>query len=107
MFLGDQFCKARKKKLARKSRSRNKGERTVLTLGLGDRLSLTLEFFGEGLVIEEDVGVVELVVPSALEILHGVNQVAEFLIPHKGDDGGIGASGIFAIGGVIVIFGSP
>ena len=107
MFFGDQFCEARKKGLARKSGSKNKGERTVLTLGFGDRLSLTLEFFGEGLVIEENVGVVEFVVPSALEILHGVNQVAEFLIPHKGDDGGIGASGLFAIGGVIVIFGSP
>lgn len=105
--LGTSSVKQEKKKLARKSESKNKGERTVLTLGFGDRLSLTLEFFGEGLVIEEDVGIVEFVVPSALEILHGVNQVAEFLIPHKGDDGGIGASGLFAIGGVIVIFGSP
>jgi len=78
-----------------------------LTLGLGDRLSLALEFLGEGLVIEENVGIVELVVPSALEILHGVNQVAEFLVANEGDDGGIGASGLLAIRGVIVIFGSP
>jgi hypothetical protein len=78
-----------------------------LTLGLCDRLSLALEFFSEGLVIEEDVGIVELVVPSALEILHGVNQVAQFLVPYEGDDRGIGASGLFAIGGVIVVFGSP
>lgn len=78
-----------------------------MTLGLGKRLSLALELFREGLVIEEDIGIVELVVPSALEVLHGVDQVAEFLVAHEGDDGGIGASGIRAIGGVVVIFGSP
>lgn len=78
-----------------------------MTLGLGKRLSLALELFREGLVIEEDIGIVELVVPSALEVLHGVDQVAEFLVAHEGDDGGIGASGLLAIGRVIMLFGSP
>ena len=78
-----------------------------MTLGLGECLSLALEFFGERLIIEEDIGIVELVIPSALEVLHGMDQVAEFLVAHKRDDGGIGASGLLGIGGVIVLFGSP
>lgn len=78
-----------------------------MTLGLGECLSLALEFFGERLIIEEDIGIIELVVPSALEVLHGMDQVGKFLVAHEGDDGGIGASGLLGIGGVIVLFGSP
>jgi hypothetical protein len=78
-----------------------------LNLGLGDGLRLLLEFLGEGLVIEEDIGIVELVVPCALEIAHGADQLVEFLVTDEGDEGGIGAGGLLAIWGVIVILGAP
>jgi hypothetical protein len=78
-----------------------------LNLGLGDGLGLLLELFGEGLVVEEDIRIVELVVPCALEITHGADQLVEFLITDEGDEGGIGAGGLLAIGRVIVIFGAP
>lgn len=78
-----------------------------MNLGLGDGLCLLLEFLAEGLVVEENVRIVEFVVPCALEIAHGVDQLVQFLVAHKRDEGGIGAGGLFAIGGVIVVFGSP
>lgn len=78
-----------------------------MNLGLGDGLRLLLELLGERLVVEEDVGIVEFVVPCALEVAHGADQLVQFLVAHKRDEGSIGAGGLFAIVGVIVIFGSP
>lgn len=87
--------------------AKSPGGRTVLTLGLGNCLCLLLEFLREGHVIEEDIRVIELVVPRAFEIAHGADQVIEFLVADEGDDGGIGPSRLLTIGIVIVIFGSP
>lgn len=78
-----------------------------MNLGLGDGLRLLLKLLGEGFVIEKDIGIVELVVPGALEIAHRTDQLVEFLVTDEGDEGGIGAGGLFALGGVIVIFGAP
>lgn len=78
-----------------------------MNLGLGDGLRLLLELLGEGLVVKEDVGIVEFIVPCALEIAHGADQLVQFLVAHERDEGGIGAGGLFAIGGIVVIFGSP
>lgn len=78
-----------------------------MTLCLGDRLGLSLEFFRKGNVVEEDIGVVELVVPCALEILHCAKQVMQFLVTDEGNKGGIGAVGLRTVRGVIMVFGSP
>lgn len=78
-----------------------------MTLGLGDGLSLALELLGERDVVEEDVWVVELVVPSALEVTHGMDQLTQLLIAHEGDQCGVGASRVFAVRGVIVLVGPP
>lgn len=56
--------------------------RTILDSGLGSGLSLLLEFLGERNIIEEDIGIVELAVPGALEVVHGLEQVVEFLVAH-------------------------
>lgn len=75
--------------------------------GLGSGPSLLLEFLGERNIIEEDVGIVELAVPGALEVAHGLEQVVEFLIAHQRDQGGIGARRCCAIGRIIMFVGSP
>lgn len=41
-----------------------------------------LEFFGEGLVVEEGPRVVELVVPRSLQILHALQHILEFFISY-------------------------
>lgn len=84
-----------------------KGDHTIVAFGLGDCLSPLLEFFCKGLVVEEDVGIIEFVVPRALEIAHGVDQIVKFLIADERDNRGIGTGRLFAVGRIIVVFGSP
>lgn len=78
-----------------------------MAFGLRRGLSPPLEIFGEGLVVEENVGVIELAIPSALEMSHCGDQVVEFFVPDEGDDGGIDACRAGAIGGVIMFIGPP
>lgn len=53
-----------------------RGGCTKLALGLGDRLDLLLELLGKGDIVEEDIGIVEFAVPCALEITHGLEELA-------------------------------
>lgn len=78
-----------------------------MAFGIGHGLCLLLELVGEGLVVEEDIGVVKLVVPGALEVAHGAEHVVQLLVADQGDEGGIGAAGLFTIGGVVMILCSP
>lgn len=78
-----------------------------MAFGLGDCLSSLLEFFCKGLVVEEDVGIIEFVVPRALEIAHGVDQILKFLVADERDNRGIGTGRIVAVGRVIMVVGSP
>lgn len=63
------------------------------------------EFFGEGDVVEEGPGVIELVVPGSLKISHRLHHAIDFFIADQGKDGRVDSRGIGVIGGVIV--GSP
>lgn len=78
-----------------------------MALGLGRGPGLLLKLFRERYIVEEDIGIVEFAVPGSFQIGHGLEQLAEFLIADKGDECGIGAGRLFAIGGVIVFVGSP
>lgn len=64
---------------------------TILALGLGRRLGLLLELLSEGLVVKEDVWIVEFVVPSALEVSHSGDQIVEFLVSDQRDQRRVGA----------------
>lgn len=81
--------------------------RTILALGLGHCLSLLLELLGEGHIVEEDIGIVELAVPCSLQISHCREQLTQFLIADQGNERSIGAGRLLAIGGVVVFVGSP
>lgn len=81
--------------------------RTILALGLGHSLSLLLELIGEGYIVEEDVGIVELAVPCSLQVGHCREQLTKFLIADEGNERSIGAGRLFAVGGVIVFVRSP
>ena len=78
-----------------------------MTFGTGHCLCLLFELVGEGLIIEEDIGIVEFVVPSAFEVTHCAQHVVQLLIADEGDEGGIGTGGLFAIGGIVVLICSP
>lgn len=78
-----------------------------MTFGTGHCLRLLFELFGERFVIEEDIGIVELVVPGAFEVTHCAQYVVQLLVADECDKGGIGTGGIFTIGGVVVILCSP
>lgn len=55
------------------SQKRGLGVCTILAFGLGLGLSSLLELRGERLVVEEDIGVIELGVPGPLQITHARN----------------------------------
>lgn len=81
--------------------------RTILAFGLRLGLGPPLELFGEGLVVEENVGIVELAVPCALEVLHCGDQLVQFFVPDEGDERGVDARRALAVGGVIVVISAP
>lgn len=80
---------------------------TILALGFGHCLSLLFELIGEGHIVEEDIGIVELFVPCSLQVTHCREQLTQLLIADEGNKRSIGAGRLFAIGGVIMFFGSP
>lgn len=78
----------------------DRGACTVVALGIGSSRRLALELFSEGHVVEEGPGVVELGVPSALEVLHRLDHVVDLLVAHQREEGGIDAVGLARIGGI-------
>jgi hypothetical protein len=80
---------------------------TVLTFGLGLGLGPLLELLGERLVVEENVGVVELVVPGALEITHRADHVVQLFVTDEGDKGGISTGRLVAVRLIVVILRTP
>lgn len=87
--------------------SNRAGIYTILALRLGHCLSLLLEFLGERHIVEENIGIVKLVVPCSLQISHCREQLIQFLIADESNERSIGAGRLFAIGGVVVFVGSP
>lgn len=77
---------------------------TVVAFCLRFRLRQLLKFFREGLVIEEDPGVIEFAIPGALKIANGRDQFVEFFISDKRDEGRVG-TGRFRVAGTIVAVG--
>ena len=60
------------------------------------------EFFGEGLVVEEEPGVVEFAVEGALEVADGHEHVLELVVAHKSEEGRVDAVRVGVVGGVVV-----
>lgn len=68
------------------------------------RLRLALELLGKGLVVEKGPGVVELVVPRPLQVLHRLHHVVDLFVSHQrqqrgGDPGAVGGVGGIPLGG--------
>jgi hypothetical protein len=59
-------------------------ERTVGCLCAGGGARLLLELVGEGHVVDEGPGVVELVVPDALEVGHALEHSVELVVTDEG-----------------------
>ena len=59
------------------------GDDVVGDIGFGQCGGGSFEFIGEGDVVEEGPGVVELVVPGGFKHLHGWYELMEFFVPHK------------------------
>ena len=74
----------------------------VLDLGLCVFASLSLELLSEGYVVDKSPRVVELVVPSPLEVFHGLDQLDELLIANEGQQCGIDAIAVGIVGVVVV-----
>jgi hypothetical protein len=70
-------------------------------------LRALFEFFREGLVVEEDPGVVEFRIPGPLQVFHRRNKVVQLLIADEGNESSVRAGGMGAVGGIVVAFGSP
>jgi len=51
-----------------------------------------LEIFREGLLIEEDVGVLKFPVEPVFDLLHAVHDIRTVAIAYKHDKGGVGFS---------------
>lgn len=110
VFLGYLLCKRDGQwlaKCANQTRLNSIAFHTPVNLCLDLRLGPLLELLGERLVVEEDPGVIELAVPGALQIAYRRNQLIEFLVSDKRDDGGGHASRVGAVRIVVVVFGSP
>lgn len=56
---------------------------TIMAFGAGLRLRLLLKLLGKGDVIEERPGIIELVVPCALEIVHRLEHARQLLVAHQ------------------------
>lgn len=80
---------------------------TIITFCFCNLLSFLLEFLRKRLIVQKGPGVVELVVPCALKLLHCRNQIAELFIANQRKKGRIDTCGVLAIGGVVVVFGAP
>lgn len=89
------------------SRKRGSGLYTILAFGFGLGLRSLLELRGERLVVEKDIGVIELGVPGPLQVANARNQLVKLLVPDEGDDGCVGSGGVGAVRRVIVLVGAP
>lgn len=72
-------------------------QHTVVALGIGRGARLLLEFFGEGLVVEESPRVVEFVVPCPLKVYHGRYHIVHLFIADKGQQRRTGSIGVFGV----------
>lgn len=84
-----------------------RGYRTENTFRLRLRLRSLLKLSREGLVVEEDPGIVELVVPRSLQVTHRRNEIVQFLVSDEGDQCRVGPGRVGAIGGIVVVFSAP
>lgn len=70
--------------------------------GFGFGADGALELFGEGDVVEERPWVVELGVPRAFEVAHGLEELIQLGVADEGNDGRLYAVGFGVVWGVIV-----
>lgn len=82
------------------------GDELVVAWGVGFGAGAFFELGGEGLVVEEGPGVVELAVPGPFEVAHGLHHAVDFRVADQGENGCVDAGGIRVIRGVVV-GGSP
>jgi len=74
----------------------------VSYFGVGSCSRGLFELFGEGLIVEEGPGVVELVVPSTLKVAHALQHVVELFIADQTEDRGVDARTRGIVWGVVV-----
>lgn len=77
----------------RRSGTGVKVRRTVSALGLRRGLCLLLELVREVNIVEESPWIVELVVPCALQIAHGLEHALQLLVPHQCQERRVNALG--------------
>lgn len=58
-------------------------QRTIVTRRIRLSLCLALELCREGFVVEKHPGVIELVIPRSLEILHGLYHALQLTVPNQ------------------------
>lgn len=78
------------------------GDELIVAFGFCFGAGAMFEFFGEGDVVEEGPGVVELVVPGSFEVFHGLDHAVDFFIADEGEDCCVDAGGVWVVGGVVV-----
>lgn len=79
----------------------------VADFGFGGCSRGPLELFGKGHIVEKGPGVVELVVPRAFQIMHGLEELGELLVSYQGEEGRIDAVRLWVVWGIIVASDSP
>lgn len=82
-------------------------DNVILALCFCDFLCCLFEGIGKGDIIEKGPGVVEFVVPGSFQLLHGRNEFIEFFVTDEGEESGVDAGWIKAVGFVVVLSVSP
>lgn len=82
-------------------------DRTIVNLRLCFSLCPPLELLRERDVIEEDPRVIELAIPGPFQVTDCRDQIIEFFVSYEGNERGVGASRVGAVGGVVAVAHMP
>lgn len=82
-------------------------DRTIVNLRLRFGLRPPLELLRERDVVEEDPWVIELAVPGPFQVANCGDQVVKFFVPYEGNERGIGAGRVGAVGGIVAVVHTP
>lgn len=78
------------------------GDYEISALGVSIGLRDLFELVGKGFVVDEGPGVIEFVIPCALQVLHGLDELVELFVADEGEEGGVYAIAVRIIRIVIV-----
>lgn len=82
-------------------------DRTIVNLRLCFSLRPPLELLRERDVVEEDPRVIELAVPGPFQVANRGDQVVKFFVSYEGNERGVGAGRVGAVGGVVAVAHMP